>query len=80
MIVLKQVTRDGKPVLINTDNIAWVAPNQNGGARIVFNATPYMLDSDETPRPVFMDIDVDQNLDEIAGSEQRVSAMNGPAR
>jgi hypothetical protein len=81
--MLKQVTRDGKPVLINTDNIAWVAPNQNGGARVVFNSTPYMLDldDDQEARPVFMDLDIDQGLDEIAAGEQgRLAATNGPMR
>jgi hypothetical protein len=50
---------------------------------VVFNSTPYMLDleDDQEARPAFMDLDIDQGLDEIAGSEQgRLAATNGPMR
>lgn len=65
--MLKQMTRAGKPVLINTDNVAWVVPNPNGGTRVVFNATPYLLEGKtDKPQPVFMDLDVDQGIDDFA--------------
>jgi hypothetical protein len=81
MTMLKTVTRSGKPVLINTDNVAWVVPNENGGTRVVFNATPYILEGDEQPQPIFMDLDVDQSIDEIAaGASSADPTMNGSRR
>ena len=65
--MFRELTRAGKPVLVNMDNVAWVVPSPGGGARIVFNATPYLLKSDNGEKPTFIDMDVDQPIDELHG-------------
>jgi hypothetical protein len=67
--MMNEFTRSGKPVLVNLENVAWAVPNESGGTRIVFNATPYLLEKDGKEQPVFMDMDVDQSIDQI-GSER----------
>jgi hypothetical protein len=67
--MLTELTRAGKPVLVNTENIAWVVPNEKGGARVVFNATPYQSEEQGKLRPIFLDMDVDQSLDEISSMD-----------
>jgi len=66
--MMKELTRDGKPILVNMENVAWAVPGPTGGAHIVFNATPYLLDSDSGEKPVFIDMDVDQTLEELSGA------------
>jgi hypothetical protein len=67
--MMNEFTRSGKPVLVNLENVAWAVPNESGGTRLVFNATPYLLEKDDKEQPVFMDMDVDQSIDQI-GSER----------
>ena len=74
--MLTQLTRAGKPVLVNTENLAWAVPNEKGGARLIFNATPYILEEQGKSQPVFLDMDVDQSLDELS-SAGRSRATSG---
>jgi hypothetical protein len=68
--MLKGVTRDGNPVLVDMENVAWALPNTTGGTRIVFNATPYILatDNEPAPTPLFIDLHLDQTSEGLTAA------------